>query len=139
MANTQKKSITRSREDYLRVIYELSKLGEAVRTSDVAEKLGVTRASVSRMMTELKSCGLIDKEKYGCIALTEEGYELAVQIKNKHDLIVSFLVDVLGVNKITAEKDACKMEHAISQETAERINNQINKLLKDKEDYYAQK
>jgi len=47
MANTQKKSITRSREDYLRVIYELSKLNQAIRTSDIAGRLGVTRASVS--------------------------------------------------------------------------------------------
>src|SRR5690554_426606 len=139
MANTQKKPITRSREDYLRVIYELFRLNKAIRTSDIAERLGVTRASVSGMMTKLKNCGLIDKEKYGWISLTEDGYKLAEQIKSKYDIIVSFLVDVLGVNKATAKKDACNIEHAISQETAERINDHLNSLLSIKEDYYAQR
>ncbi|CUH92863.1 hypothetical protein SD1D_1317 [Herbinix luporum] len=82
------------------------------------------------MMSELKNAGLIEKEKYGSIALTEKGYKLAAQIKKKHDLIVLFLVDVLGVSKSIAKKDACKMEHAISQETAEKLNNQISKALK---------
>jgi predicted transcriptional regulator len=78
MANTQKKPITRSREDYLRVIYELFRLNKAIRTSDIAERLGVTRASVSGMMTKLKNCGLIDKEKYGWISLTEVFYLFCV-------------------------------------------------------------
>jgi Mn-dependent DtxR family transcriptional regulator len=139
MANTQNMEMTRSREDYLRVIYELSKLNKTIRSSDIADKLGITRPSVSRMMSELKNSGLIKKEKYGSIVLTEDGYKLAAQIKDKHDLIVSFLVDVLGVNKAVAKKDACKMEHAISQEIAERLNKQISQFLKNKEGYYAQR
>ncbi|MGI6201834.1 MAG: metal-dependent transcriptional regulator [Eubacteriales bacterium] len=137
MPDTQIKHITSSREDYLRIIYELSQRNETIRSSDIAEKLGITRASVSRMMEELKSSGLVEKEKYGCIALTEAGYRLAVQIKTKHDILVSFLVDVLGVNSTTAKIDACRMEHAISQETAERLNNQLYKLLKNKEENYV--
>ncbi len=133
MDSTQKNSITRSKEDYLRVIYELSECNKEVQSSGVAERLGITRASVSRMMTELKSSGLIEKEKYGSIILTENGYKLAMQIKNKHDLIITFLVDVLGVNAVIANKDACKMEHAVSPETAERLSNQISKLLCIKE------
>ena len=57
MDAVQEYSITRSKEDYLRVIFELSKSKESIRSSDVAEKLGITRASVSRMMTELKKSG----------------------------------------------------------------------------------
>lgn len=124
-----KNSITRSKEDYLRVIYELSECNKEVQSSDVAERLGITRASVSRMMSELKSSGLIEKEKYGSVILTEGGYKLAMQIKSNHDLIIKFLVDVLGVNASVANKDACKMEHAVSPETAERLSNQISKLL----------
>lgn len=123
------KSITRSKEDYLRIIYELSKTKKNIRTSDVAEMLGITRASVSSMMSELKT-GLIDKEKYGSISLTNEGYKLAEQIKDRYELIMSFLVDVLGVNKKVAKIDACKIEHALSQETAEKLNNQIRKHLR---------
>ena len=132
--DTEKKNIiTRSREDYLRTIYELSKLNKVIRSSDVAKKLGITRASVSRMMSELKSYGFIEKEKYGSIVLTERGYEIAVQIKSKYDIIITFLVDVLGVNSAIADKDACKLEHAVSLETTEKLNNQINKLLYLKE------
>lgn len=129
----KKNIITRSREDYLRTIYELSKLNKVIRSSDVAKKLGITRASVSRMMSELKSYGFIEKEKYGSIVLTERGYEIAVQIKSKYDIIITFLVDVLGVNSAIADKDACKLEHAVSLETTEKLNNQINKLLYLKE------
>ena len=62
MPDTQIKHITSSREDYLRIIYELSQRNETIRSSDIAEKLGITRASVSRMMEELKSSGLVEKE-----------------------------------------------------------------------------
>ena len=92
MNSTNNNSITPSKEDYLRVIYELSECNKKVHSSDVAEKLGITRASVSRMMSELKTSGLIEKEKYGSISLTKEGYKIAAQIKDKHDIIVSFLV-----------------------------------------------
>jgi Mn-dependent DtxR family transcriptional regulator len=129
MNSTNNNSITPSKEDYLRVIYELSECNKKVHSSDVAEKLGITRASVSRMMSELKTSGLIEKEKYGSISLTKEGYKIAAQIKDKHDIIVSFLVEVLEIEKADAKKDACKMEHAISAETAERLN----RVLKNKE------
>jgi len=133
MDAVQEYSITRSKEDYLRVIFELSKSKESIRSSDVAEKLGITRASVSRMMTELKKSGLIEKEKYGSVVLTERGYKLAAQIKNKHDLIKVFLTNVLGVSESIANIDACSMEHAVSHETAEKLNNQLSKLLCFKE------
>ena len=133
MDAVQEYSITRSKEDYLRVIFELSKSKESIRSSDVAEKLGITRASVSRMMTELKKSGLIEKEKYGSVVLTERGYKLAAQIKNKHDLIKLFLTNVLGVSESIANIDACSMEHAVSHETAEKLNNQLSKLLCFKE------
>ncbi len=133
MDAVQEYSITRSKEDYLRVIFELSKSKESIRSSDVAEKLGITRASVSRMMTELKKSGLIEKEKYGSVVLTERGYKLAAHIKNKHDLIKVFLTNVLGVSESIANIDACSMEHAVSHETAEKLNNQLSKLLCFKE------
>ena len=130
---TQEYSITRSKEDYLRVIFELSKFSKAIRSSDIAERLGITRASVSRMMSELKNSGLIEKEKYGSVVLTERGYQLASQIKNKYDLIKVFLIDVLGVSELIADIDACNMEHAVSSETTEKLNNQLSKLLCFKE------
>jgi len=120
--------ITRSKEDYLRVILTLSKYSENIRSSDIADKLGITRASVSRMMAVLKNSGYIEKENYGSILLTEIGYDIATHIQNRHDLIKSFLIDVLGVTPIVADKDACRMEHSISPETTEKLNNQLAKL-----------
>lgn len=60
--------------------------------------------------------------------MTKGGYKIAAQIKNKNDIIITFLVDVLGVNKAIAKKDACKIEHAVSLETIERLSKQISKL-----------
>ncbi len=119
--------ITRSRENYLRVIYEFLKVSKSVRSSDVADRLGITRASVSEMMSELKKSGLIEKEKYGRVFLTERGYKLAAQINYKHDLIKAFLITVLGVDEFIAETDACRMEYFISPKTAEKLNDALNK------------
>ena len=80
------------------------------------------------MMSELKDTGLIEK-KYGTVVLTERGYRVASEIKNRHDIIKAFLIEVLGVSELTASIDACNMEHAVSSETVEKLNNRLNKLL----------
>ena len=120
--------ITCSKEDYLRTIFALSKISRSIRSSDIADKLGITRASVSRMMAVFKESGYIEKEKYGSVILTESGYDIATHIQNRHDLIKAFLIDVLGVTPVIAGKDACRMEHTISPETTEKLNNQFSKL-----------
>ncbi len=132
MNATQKQLITRSKENYLRTIYELSKLNKLIRSSDIAEKLGVSRASVSKMMSELKKAGLIEKEKYGGVTLTEGGYKISSQIKMKHDLIKVFLMEVLGVREPIADRDACNIEHCIGSETIEKLNKQLERAFKYK-------
>lgn len=113
--------ITPSVQDYLKIILELSADEQSVHSTDVASRLGVSRASVSRAMNGLKQDGYIDKEKYGTIRLTPSGLKAARQVKERNELIKRFLIDVLHVTKNTAIRDACRMEHTISSETAEKL------------------
>ena len=119
--------ITPSKEDYLKVMLELSK-GEDIRSIDIASALGISKASVSRMMGVLKDEGYVTKEKYGTVTLTEKGRNVAADIKRRYELLKSFLHDVLGVEAATAARDACRIEHLISPETADKIDRQLGNL-----------
>ncbi len=125
--NSFDKRITPGKENYLKVILELSSGGE-VRSSDVAGVLDITKASVSGMMQKLKNEGYITKEKYGTVALTKKGIEEAADIQKRYNILKSFFIRVLGVDKSTAEKDACLIEHIISTESIKRIDEQLKKI-----------
>jgi Mn-dependent DtxR family transcriptional regulator len=124
-SNELEKRITPGEEDYLKVLLNLSGGGE-IRSSEVAEALGITRASVSCMLKRLKDEGYIAKEKYGTVTLTEKGVEKAVEIKKRYVVLHAFFVEVLGVNAATAARDACLLEHIVSSESIERISQQLS-------------
>jgi len=109
--------LTFTMENYLEAIYELSPSGEGVRVSDIAEKLGVTKASTNSAMATLAEKGLIINEKYKEILLTPAGLELARFIANKHYIIDKFLREILNVPPAIADEDACAIEHVISNES----------------------
>ncbi len=113
--------ITQSREDYLETIYDLMKEGESVRSVDVANALGFSRASVSRAIGLLKRDGYIEQERYGQITLTEAGKKQAQSVRRRHDLLKYFLLHIVEVDEKTAEEDACKMEHIVSPQTLARM------------------
>jgi len=119
------KNITPSKENYLKVLLELSG-GEEVRSSDVAEVLGVTKASVSCMMKRLRDEGYIAKEKYGAVTLTEKGLQEAANVKKRYNSLKSFFIRVLGVDTLTASDDACRIEHIISPESINKIDELLN-------------
>jgi DtxR family Mn-dependent transcriptional regulator len=121
------KNMTPSKENYLKVLLELSD-GEEVRSSDVAEALGITKASVSCMMKRLRDEGYITKEKYGAVTLTEKGLNEAANVKKRYNLLKSFLVRILGVDTATAAEDACRIEHIISPESLDKIDEQLSCL-----------
>jgi DtxR family Mn-dependent transcriptional regulator len=121
------KNMTPSKENYLKVLLELSG-GEEVRSSDVAEALGITKASVSCMMKRLRDEGYITKEKYGAVTLTEKGLNEAANVKKRYNLLKSFLVRILGVDTATAAEDACRIEHIISPESLDKIDEQLSCL-----------
>ena len=110
-----------SKQDYLKALLALSKNGGAIHSADVADVVGVSRASVSKAMKLLKESKYITKEKYGPIALTPLGKRTASAVKKRNELIKTFLTDILGVNDNVAKYDACRMEHTISSETAEKL------------------
>lgn len=122
------KNITKSKEDYLRVLLELSDERAEIHSIDIAYALGFTRASVSRMIKVLGESGYLRKDDSGKILLTEKGYDVAISIRRRRDLVRNFLQEDLGVEPATAEKEACKIEHTISDETERKLRTYIEKL-----------
>ncbi len=108
--------IQESGEMYLETILVLTKKLSAVRSIDICEEMGYSKPSVSRAVGLLKNGGFITVDELGHIALTEEGRTVAEKIYNRHRILTTLLVK-LGVSPEVAAEDACKMEHAISDET----------------------
>lgn len=112
--------IQESGEMYLETIYVLRKSMATVRSVDVAEHMDYSKPSVSRAMGLLKNGGFIEIAPSGGITLTETGAQVAQKIYERHTLLTTFLIE-LGVSPEVAGEDACKMEHAISDESFEAI------------------
>lgn len=113
--------ITHSAAHHLMAIDELlGKLGYA-RVSDVARALNITRGSVSISLGPLKKAGLVVQDENRHLRLSSQGHALVEAIKTKRLLIQRLLSDVLGVEGVQAEIDACKLEHLISNESARRM------------------
>ena len=118
-----------SHEDYLEAIVMLGGTTEAsVRSVDIATKLGVSKASVNKAMTVLKEKGLAEQRYYGDVTLTEEGYEYGTSVLDRHRMLSMFLTKALGIPEERAEKEACLMEHAISDDSFEKWSSYIKKL-----------
>lgn len=116
-----------SLEDYLECLLVLEKSGK-IRSVDVARTLNVSKPSVNKAMHLLKEKGFITQENYGDIKLTDEGRNKAGDILERHEFLKMFLKDIIKVNDEQAEIDACKMEHAISEETFDKLKEFYKKL-----------
>ena len=113
-------SVHESGEMYLEAILALTKEKGFVRSIDVSEYLGYSKPSVSRAMGILRNGEYIVMEKDGAITLTDSGREIAEKILERHTVLTRLLT-MLGVSEETAAADACKIEHAISDETFSAI------------------
>ena len=129
MAKQESKRLTSANEDYLEAIYLLGGATGAVRSVDLATRLEVSKASVNNAVKNLKEVGFIEQPHYGDITLTEIGVEYAAKILDRHHVLYHFLLDVLGVEPQIAAYEACKMEHAISDDTLERLTAHLKQLL----------
>lgn len=119
--------LSKSIEDYLETILVLEKeTNKTVKSVDIASNLNVSKPAVTKAMNELKELGYINKDLYGEISLTQIGREIALKIYDKHKTINTFL-QKLGVSKEVAEIDCCKLEHAISDETLQKLKDFLNK------------
>ncbi len=113
-------SLHESAEMYLETIHILSQKSAFVRSIDVAEHMGYSKPSVSRAVGLLKKSGHLTVSKDGFLILTESGKDAAEKIFERHNLLTDFLARI-GVEKEVASKDACKIEHVISDETIAAI------------------
>ncbi len=115
-----------SGEDYLEMILMLSMDNPNVRSIDIAQALDFSKPSVSVAMKKLKENGYIVIDNNGYITLTKSGKEIAEKIYERHVILTDWFISI-GVNKETARKDACKIEHDLSDETFEAIKKRLQK------------
>ncbi len=118
-----------SGENYLETILVLKNKNGNVRSIDIANELGYTKPSISRAMTILKNADYITiDDTTGYITLTNTGYNIAKAMYERHQILSTYLIS-LGVSPETATRDACRIEHVISEETFERIRQ--NTIIKE--------
>ena len=103
-------------EDYLEAMLMLKHEKGYIRSIDVAQRIGVTKPSVTYTTKRLKEKGYIIMDKDNYIIITESGMEIAEKILHRHETLTNFFISI-GVSEEIAKKDACKIEHDISHET----------------------
>ena len=119
--------IHESGEMYLETIHVLYKKNGRVRSIDVSEHMGYSKPSVSRAVGLLKKGGYILVDKDGYITLTDSGLQVAEKIYERHTLLTNLLIR-LGVRPEVASEDACRLEHAISDDSFEAIKNHLKQF-----------
>ncbi len=117
-------ALQESGEMYLETIHVLSKVHPNVRSIDISDHMGYSKPSVSRAVSILKNGGYILVDKDGFITLTDSGRTVAEKIFERHTLISNLLIG-LGVDPKVAADDACKIEHAISDESFEALKRYV--------------
>ena len=115
------KPLTPTMEDYLEAIFNLGKEKRVVRVKDIAKRLGVKMPTVTSMLKTLSKRELIDYEKYEYLELTKKGLAVGKKIHRMHQVLRSFLIDILNIDFKKADEEACKMEHTISASTLDRF------------------
>ena len=118
-------NLQESGEMYLESILVLSKKKDRVRSIDVVEYMGFSKPSVSRAIGLLRGGGYVNMDADGYLTLTEAGLEVASKIYERHSLLSSFLIS-LGVSEKTADADACKLEHHVSDESFAAIKKYVD-------------
>ena len=113
--------ISPAMEDYIKVLYELQESGEPAANSTIAEWLGIAPASVTDMMKRLSKLELVDHARYYGAKLTPQGEKLALKLVRHHRLAELFLKEILGVPWERVHMEAHRLEHAISDDVADRM------------------
>lgn len=113
------KHLSENIEEYLETIYRLSDSRKPVTTTDISREMRIAPASVTQMLKKLDSNGYVKYSPYRGAVLTDRGYRIARKITRKHRLLERFLHDVLGIKRERIHRQACEMEHSLSDD-AER-------------------
>ena len=122
----KKQSATASGEDYLEAVLVLQKENGMVRSIDVARHLGVSKPSVCHAVATLKEGGFLTMDEDFSLHLTDVGREVAEKTYEKHCFFSRLLVEA-GVEPKTAEQDACRMEHVISENSFRQLKQSMDK------------
>lgn len=118
----------RSSEDYLEAILLVRNRDKRCRRIDVARQLGFSKPSVSNAVAKLEAEGLVERGEDGDLLLTENGERIAQHTLEKHEFFAS-LFERLGVDRKTAQDDACALEHNISDESYQALSGFILRIL----------
>lgn len=113
--------LSASLEDYLEAIYHIVHDKQAARAKDIAQRLGVNRSSVTGALHALSEKKLVHYTPYDIVTLTPEGERVAEGIAHRHDVLRDFFTRVLGVEETVAEENACRIEHAVSEDILDRL------------------
>jgi DtxR family transcriptional regulator, Mn-dependent transcriptional regulator len=109
-------------EDYLKAIYQLQqRTDDRIKTSAIAEELDVTSPTVTSMLEKLEDRGLIDREKYRGVTLTDEGETVALEVVRHHRLLESYLTEHLDYDWAEVHEEADRLEHHISEDFEARV------------------
>lgn len=119
-----------SGEDYLEAVLVLQKKKVMVRSVDLARHMRFSKPSISHAVGVLKNGGFLTVDEDGYFHLTEDGREVAEKIYERHQFFTEQLVAV-GVDRETAERDACRIEHAISEEAFQKLKASVEKQSND--------
>lgn len=110
-----------SLEDYLEVIHIVEESKGFCRITDISERLSISKASANKAVKNLKQLGFLNHEKYSTITLNDNGRKIAKKVYLKHVALLNFLTKTLKIPFEQAEKEACKIEHVISNDTLEKL------------------
>lgn len=116
-------------EDYLKTIYQLG--DDEVTTSELAESLDVSAPTVTNTLEKLDERGLVEREKYKGVELTEEGRTVAVEVVRHHRLLEAYLAEALDYDWSEVHDEADRLEHHISEEFEERVAEALGEPERD--------
>lgn len=116
-----------SKEDYLKRVYHLQKSkNRAIKSIELANEMKVSKASINEMVKKLAMAGLIEYKPYSSVNLTKKGIEEAEKIVYKHRILENFLSKILGMSKNKVHDEADKLEHGVSKEATDKLNELLN-------------
>jgi DtxR family Mn-dependent transcriptional regulator len=124
----RRKPLSDIHEMYLKTLYSIPGHHDVSRVADLADGLGVTPGTASSVLKKLVHLNLVDHEKYGFVALTETGSEIAKCVLRRFEIVRAVLIEVFGVDPKTASEDACMMEHAVSPVTVNRMKSLLERV-----------
>ena len=118
--------LTPSMENYLKAVFTLQQAYKRVRCIDIAERMDVTLPSVSRAVKELEKMGHVSRDEDGSVTLTPSGERIAAEIYERHRFFTQRLI-AAGVDPETAAKEACHMEHGVSENSFEKLKQSMER------------